>query len=137
MNKCLNGEFDSNDEDVLDLLSSYNCYRKATRDNIRITFEELAHQEQIQKPRYIAHSWSKEFQSLNAFPEFSNFESVSQMYAEKKPSSKHVIKLIDAEPKSDAERACLDDLKSYIKSLDDNMLSGLLQFLTGSNIITG
>ena len=58
------------------------------------------------------------------------------MYEEKKPTSKRVIKLIEAEPKTGADRACLDHLKRYIKSLEDNMLAGLLQFLTGSDIIS-
>ena len=60
MNKCLSGDFDPKDEDVLDLLSSYNCYRNPTKENIRLTLEELAHQELLQKPRYIADVRRKE-----------------------------------------------------------------------------
>lgn len=75
-------------------------------------------------------------QSLKTYPEFHDFNSTSGMYAEKNPSSKRIIKLLDVEQNSDSERACFDHLKRYIKSLDDNMLAGFLQFITGSDIIT-
>ena len=134
--KCLQGEIDPEDDDVLDLLSSYKCYRKPSKENIQVILEELAHQELVQKPRYIANAWSVELQSLQTCPEFHDFNSMSVMYVEKKPSSKRIIKLLDIELKSDSERACFDHLKRYIKSLDDNMLAGFLQFITGSDIIT-
>ena len=76
--------------------------------------EELAHQELVQKPRYIANAWSVELQSLKSYPEFHDFNSVSVMYVEKKPSSKRIIKLLGIELKSDSERACFDHLKRYI-----------------------
>ena len=58
------------------------------------------------------------------------------MYEEKRPTPKRVVKLLKAEPSSDVERTCLDHLKRYIKSLGESQLAGLLQFVTGSNIIT-
>ena len=75
MNKCLSGDFDP--KDVLDLLSSYNCYRNPTKENIRLTLEELAHQELLQKPQYIANVWNQELESLKGFPEFSHFQSLA------------------------------------------------------------
>ena len=62
--------------------------------------------------------------------------SICTVYERKKPTSKRVIKLLNAEPSSDAERASIDLLKRFAKSLDDSKLAGLLQFMTGSNIIT-
>ena len=136
MKKCLNGEADLEDEDVFDLLSSYNCHRQPTQESIKTIFLELAHQELVQKPKYISLAWSAQLQALKQLTEFNDFNSICTMYERKKPTSKRVIKLLNAEPSSDAEKASIDHLKRFIKSLDDAKLAGLLQFITGSNIIT-
>ena len=113
MNKCLSGDFDP--KDVLDLLSSYNCYRNPTKENIRLTLEELAHQELLQKPQYIANVWNQELESLKGFPEFSHFQSLTLMYEEKKPTSKRGIKLIEAKPKTGADRGPFGPFKEVHK----------------------
>ena len=136
MRKCLKGEIAVDDEDLLDMLSSYKCYRQPTLDSMQKIFEELAHQELVQKPKYVAVAWSPHLQSLRKHPEFSDVNTMTTLYEEKRPTPKHVIKLLKAEPSSDAERTCLDHLKRYIKSLGESQLSRLLQFVTGSNIVT-
>lgn len=136
MKKCLKGEIAVDDEDLLDLLSSYKCYRQPTQDGMQKIFEELAHQELVQKPKYIAVAWGPHLQPLRNFPEFCDVNTLTTLYEEKRPTSKRVIKLLKAEPSSDAERACFDHLKRYIKSLGGSQLAGLLQFVTGCNIIT-
>lgn len=136
MRKCLKGEIAVDDEDLLDLLSSYKCYRQPTLDGMQKIFEELAHQELVQKPKYIAVAWSPHLQPLRNYLEFSDVNTMTTLYEEKRPTPKRVIKLLKAEPSSDVERACLDHLKRYIKSLGESQLAGLLQFVTGSNIIT-
>ena len=134
--KCLECELDPEDDDMLDLLSSYKCYRKPSKENIKGILEELAPQELIQKPRYVANIWTVELKSLKSHPKLCDINSLSVMFSEKKPTSKRIIKLFNVEPKSDSERACFDHFKRYIKSLNENMLAAFLQFLTGSDIIT-
>lgn len=56
--KCLGGKFCSDDEELLDFLSAYKCYRVPSQDNIRGIILELAHQEIVQKPRYIFNCWA-------------------------------------------------------------------------------
>ena len=136
LRKCLDGQIDLSDEDVLEMLSSYKCHRQPTHENIHVIVEELAHQELIQKPKYIATIWSNELQTLKSFPEFSDASNLYTMYEGKNPTSRRVIKLLHAEPSSDSERTCLDHLKRFIKSLNESKLAGFLQFVTGSNIIT-
>ena len=80
LEKCMSDDIDPEDDDVLELLSSYKCYRKPTKENIRTTLEELAHQELIQKPRYVANAWSGEFVLLKGIPQFDSFECLSAMY---------------------------------------------------------
>ena len=84
----------------------------------------------------MATAWSDEFQALKCFPEFCDACSLHIMYEEKNPTSKRVIKLLQAEPSSEAERMCLDHLIRFIKSLSDSKLAGFLPFVTGSNVIT-
>ena len=83
LKKCLEGELDPEDDDMLYLLSSYKCYRKPSKENIKVILEELAHQELIQKPRYVANTWSVELQSLKSHPKLCYFNSLSLMYSEK------------------------------------------------------
>lgn len=47
----------SKDEDIIDVLSAYKCHQVVTNDTLGTIVEELAHQELIQKPRYVANSW--------------------------------------------------------------------------------
>jgi hypothetical protein len=47
---------------------------------------------------------------------------------------KKVIKMLDAHPSSEAERACFDHLKRYIRSIESN-IGCFLHFVTGSNVI--
>lgn len=137
LQRCNSDAFDpENDDDVLELLGSYKCYRLPTKEAMSKIVLELAHQELIQKPKYIAHAWSPIIAQLKNYGEFKNVESLNEMWSLKKPTAKKVIKLLDASPSNDAERQCLDHLKRFIKSLDDNLLCILLQFISGSNTIS-
>ena len=59
LDMCLGDDFgpqdhDGNDDDdVLEFLSTCKCFRKPDKDKSRSIFSELAHQELIQKPRYV------------------------------------------------------------------------------------
>ena len=68
MKKCLNSEIDVEDEDVMDLLSSYNCYRKPSKDSIDNILKVLAHQELVQRPKYISTAWNEQLKVLKTFP---------------------------------------------------------------------
>ena len=47
---------------------------------------EFAHQEVIQKPKYIANAWSPIIDHLKSYAEFKNVESLKEMYSSKKPT---------------------------------------------------
>jgi hypothetical protein len=56
--KSVSGDCDpSNDDDLFEVLSSYKCYRRVTKENIAKIIEELAHQELIQRRKYIGSAW--------------------------------------------------------------------------------
>lgn len=137
LNKCLQPDYtDFQDEDLLDLLSTYKCYRLPTRENIRLLLTELAHQEIIQKPRYIAHCWAPIISMLKKHPHFSCLKSISDAIVDMTPSTKKVIKALKvAEIKTDAERQSFDYLKKFIKTLDGASLKIFLKFVTGSDVL--
>lgn len=137
LKRCLTNECPdpSTDEDVLDVLSSYKCYRMVTKDNMQKILEELAHQELIQRPKYVANAWFPIAKQLKHYKEFRNVDSLVELYEAKKPTPKKVCKLFSANPTTECQRECLDHLKRFVKSLDDNLLRAFLQFVTGSNIL--
>lgn len=47
LERVLSEDFESDDEDLVDFLSSYKCYRKPKAQNIKSLFAELAHQKII------------------------------------------------------------------------------------------
>ena len=65
--RCIKGDISPEDDEVLELLSCYKCYRTPTAENIQSIFSELAHQELIQKPKYVVHCWSPHLQALRSF----------------------------------------------------------------------
>lgn len=90
----------------------------------------------MQKPKYISNCWKPILESLRVQPEFASLETLKQFYEVKKPRTKKVIKLLDANPLNDSQRNCFDYLKRYIKSLNENALRCFMQFTTGSNLVT-
>ena len=137
LKKCLTPECEDpgKDEDLLDLLSAYKCYRVVSKENMPTIIDELAHQELIQRPKYIANAWIPIVNKLKQHPEFTTIESLHALYEAKKPTNKKVCNLLSANPSTDAERECLSHLKRFIKSLDDSMLRLFLKFITGSDTL--
>ena len=135
INDCLENRvnIDQNDE-LLELLSSYNCHRKPNEANIQDILSQLAHQEIIQKPRYVANCWSPVLQSLKARSPFQNATNTLAFYEDKKPTPKKVIKMLDASPENDAQRIAFEHLTRFIKSLGGNV-AAFLQFTTGASVI--
>ena len=70
LTKCLSGELHCQDDDLLELLSSFKCFKLPTKDNIKVLLVELAHQEIIQKPRYVAQCWAPIISTLKSHPNF-------------------------------------------------------------------
>ena len=136
VDKSLGKDFDPTDDDLLEFLSSFRCYKSPTLDNIKTLMNELAFQEIVQKPCYIVDCLSPVLAALRVFPPFHTLNDLEQFYIAKKPSPKKVIKLLSADPQPGAEQNSFDYLNQYIKSLPSGELENLLQFLTEDNIIT-
>lgn len=50
-------QIDEEKVDLLDVLSTYQCYASPIQENIKELILQTAHKEIVQKPRYIAQSW--------------------------------------------------------------------------------
>ena len=136
LKRGLSVEDPSQDEDILEVLTSYKCYRRVEKATMTKIMEELAHQELIQRPKYVANAWHPIVKSLTRHEEFKDLQSLVQLYEAKVPTTKRVCKLSEAQPVSNSERECFEHLKRFVKSLDDNLFGAFLQFITGSNILT-
>ena len=76
--------------DVLDVLSSYKCFRIPDEENIEDILCQLVHQELIQRPRYVSNCWVPALQVLKSRLPFQDATSILQVYEEMKPTSKSV-----------------------------------------------
>lgn len=115
---CMDGHFDNNDQDTKDFLTSYKCFRLANTENISEIIFQLAHQEIVQRPKYIATCWSAMLKSLTVFDPFKSIEGLRNLFEEKTVSPKKVLKLLSAQPASDAERESFDHVKRFLKILE-------------------
>lgn len=136
LDMCLGAAFDPNNEDALEFLSTFKCFKVPTKDNVKTIIVELAHQELIQKPRYVLNCWTPIINLLCQEHCFQTLEGLKQLYQSKHPTAKKIVKLFKAEPSNDAERQSLDHLKRFVKSLEGTALAKFLHFCTGSDVIT-
>lgn len=132
---ALSNNLNPDDEDLLDVLGNYKCKRIVTTDNIFQTVNELAHQEILQKPKYIIDCFSSIVAALKVFSSFQSVSCLKEMYDSKKPTPRKIVKLLIASPSSEAEHTCLDHLKRYIRSLEGSGVNQFLAFVTGSDVI--
>ena len=90
--KSLEGDLEFSDGDLLDLLGSFKCYKSPTNDNIFALLHELAHQEIVQKPRYIVDCLAPILNSMRVYTPFQTMpEDLKSFYNAKEPSSKKII----------------------------------------------
>jgi len=58
-----------NGDELLNVLSSYQCYSKPTKDNINVIICQLAHKELVQRPKYVTNCWATIFKAVK-FPDY-------------------------------------------------------------------
>ena len=132
--KIQDGEFPEEDE-LLDFLGNYKTYKKPSKENVKQIILELAHQELIQKPKYIAQCWSAIVEELRQLQSFGSPQAIAELYAMKTPTTKKVLKAITCEQTDTAGRQCLEFLQKFIRSLDFSALGTFLKYVTGSDIM--
>ena len=127
--KCLNGKLED-DENVIEMLTTFHCTRTATESRILKTVTEMAHQELIQRPQYLTECWRPTFAALTgSFPTV-----LISFFNQLIPTTSKVVSTIDCQSTNDGERDALKILKRYIKRLDSRLLATFLHFVTGSDV---
>ena len=135
VNNCLKNTSEiAGNDDLLDILGSYNCHRNPNEENIKDILSQLAHQELVQRPRYVSNCWATILKPLKNRPAFKDMESILKFYEDMKPTSKKVVNILDASPQNEAQRNALAHLVRYVKSLGSNVCA-FLQYTTGADII--
>ena len=131
-------ELSDDTSDLLDVLSAFKCYSRPTKDNLEQIIHQLAHQELIQKPKYISSCFFSIFKAVVfpvVFPAGFSPVNLKQFFEKKIPSGRKVSALFNATPTDPEEIQSFDHLKRYVKNLNIVDLTKLLRVMTGSDII--
>lgn len=83
------------------------------------------------------HCWTPILKMLQFNESFQSLDGVLQIFKEKQPTAKKIIKTLQVETSNELERATVDHFKRYIRSLEGKALERFLHFITGSDCLTG
>ncbi|CAL8351969.1 unnamed protein product, partial [Boreogadus saida] len=132
---ALKEDLDSDGQDELfDLLDRMGVKTVPSRDNLKAVLLQVAHKQLIQTPKYALDNMSA-VAGKHLRTNLTTPEKIQCMSADKKPTCRKVLKLIDATPVTPADRQALGFLQQYIRGLDEMGLRRLLRFVTGSDVI--
>lgn len=121
-------------DELIDLLDRLDVTTLPTEETLKGILVSAAHKHLIQKPRYAAEQMSATASHILK-ESFSSPQAVLLMYEEKKPTTRKLLKLLDASPTTQAENQSFRFLLQYIRGLDDAGLRRMLRFVTGSDVI--
>ena len=126
--------FPEDREDLIEVLSSYNCKSNpSSSDSFKLILAQLAHQEIIQKPKYVASCWHEIFQKFNYPPSFD----IGCFYKNAIPTGRKVSLMLKVQDViSPEEQAVFEHLKRFVKNLSPENLKKFLKLCTGADIIT-
>lgn len=127
-------QFDDVDEDeLMDILTSYDCKWKPKKDNIEQLIKDIAHKELVQKPMYILKCWASHLQHI------MTLEVLQDTYKNGEPTAKNILsqlKLINPSTLSSAEGKVFEFLKRFIKECTEEIRGNFLRFCTGKLLYT-
>ena len=131
---ALNGTFLNQNEtqELWDALTESNIRSKPNRDNIKMLTLKAAKYEFIQKPFFVFKSIQ---QGLKNVWNFKNTDEMDMFFASFKPTSENVLCYFEFDCQNPTEERIQSYFERYIRSCDDNELSYLIQFCTGSNVV--
>ncbi len=122
-------------EELLKILSRFDCRKVPNPSNIKTLLTEVAHKELIQKLRYITDSWVPIIRKGLADTKLGTIEGLTAEFELKQPSTRKVIALLRSETTTPAERQTFAYLKQLIRGMDNAQLGTFLMFTTGTDII--
>ena len=121
--KMLKEYKEENEEDLPEVLSAYNCFKKLSKDSFFSILRELGNQELIQKPKYIANAFAEVSRYCPQLQNpFTNAKELKEFYEERPPTSCRVVKALKANDLMEIQRSVLHFLQRLIKSLNQKDL---------------
>ena len=103
LKQCTEADFDLNSDEFLDVLSSCKYHKAPNKDNVLEVISQLAHQELVQKPKYVSNCWSPIVARLKNLPQFRSLEELAKLYLSRKPTGRKVVKLLEGEPSTTSQ----------------------------------
>lgn len=135
MTTALKEDLSEDDRDeLIDLLDRLDVTVLPTQNNLKSILLKVAHKQLIQKPRCACEKMSL-IAGASLKEAFVSTEHVLLMYENKKPTTKKLLKLLQASPSTQAETQSFRFLQQYIRGLDEVGLRRMLRFITGSDVI--
>nr|XP_020512189.1 uncharacterized protein LOC110001097 isoform X4 [Labrus bergylta] len=120
--------------ELLDLLDRMGVTKVPTKDNLKAVLLQVARKQLIQQPKYALDSIAAVAgPTLRRF--FLTMSDMHKMYNDLKPTTRKVLKLIDASPTTPAENQSVRFLQQYIRGLDELGLRKMMRFVTGSDVL--
>ena len=111
----------------LDLLERFHCKTVPKTKQVKDAVSEIAHKEFIQTLRYVVDSWNTPLSALHRA--FSCTDSLLEMFAQGKPTSKKIMSLFDANPETRAQEEALSYLKRFVQGMEHQKLTKFLRIL--------
>ena len=129
-------DFTPENDEFYEFFDHFKVRGNVNQKNFKTVLQEIARQELIQKPHIMANCWRNILAPLKMKPAFQSMNTLYEFYDQVNPSCGKILNLIVASPNTEIEKESLNYLKRYIKVLDSPMLKRLLQFISGSDVIT-
>nr|XP_011418577.2 uncharacterized protein LOC105321819 [Crassostrea gigas] len=119
-------------EELCDILSSHDCLKLPTSENIRGIIKEISHKEILQEPKFVIECWKPVFQTALHITS----SKLDEIYDKKKPTVKKLLQLMKFPSDMDfIQQTTANHLKRFVRSLDKQSLEAFIRFCTGSNIL--
>lgn len=120
-------------EDLMDTMECYAVRVVPTEDNLHDVLSQIAHRELVQAPAFVAECWQEIVSSLKPAVD------IRKLLVALLPTTKKVLALLKgpADNNMDGkEKATMDHLKKYIRSLSQVMLKTFVRYVTGEHSYT-
>ncbi|XP_041834214.1 uncharacterized protein LOC121635197 [Melanotaenia boesemani] len=119
-------------DDLLEVLTTYECRKKLSTATLPLILDEISHKELVQKPMFVIDCWrdiTKPHLHLNS-------EQLTKMYSDLKPSPRKVVGILNFPAgMTQKEAEVSQHLKRYIRELNEEKLGRFLRFCTGSDLL--
>lgn len=133
MESAIAGNCEDQDE-LLDILDRFECRTVTEKLCVPYFITSVAHRIFLQEPKYALDSFQRIGQ-LYWISEFTDVDSISNMYTKLEPTVHKVLALFHANPVTKEQNDAFKYLQRFVKGRNQQELKFLLRFLTGSDMI--